>query len=50
MGSYSSNATEASGADSVAQADSTATTYTIDALISTFFNINHSFYSMIQSM
>ena len=31
MGSCSSNATEASGADSVAQADSTMTTYFVDA-------------------
>ena len=35
MGSCGSNATEASGADSVAQADSTAATYTIDATSST---------------
>jgi polyisoprenoid-binding protein YceI len=35
MGSCGSNATEASGADSVAQADSTAITYTVDAASST---------------
>ncbi len=35
MGSCGSNATEASGADSVAQADSAASTYTVDAASST---------------